>query len=111
MLDEADQARFDRLREVEIKHGRVSQLAFLGNIITRAGIHLPGDIDMAGHKFADVADGWAAIAGPNAIPQAGLFQIIALCGFLELFVMKDITGGEFPGDFRNEFIDYGWDSF
>ena len=25
--------------------------------------------------------------------------------------MKDVTGGEFVGDFRNEFIDFGWDSF
>merc|ERR1712071_253493 len=44
MLDDADQERFDRLRFVELKHGRISQLAFLGQIITRAGIHLPGDI-------------------------------------------------------------------
>ena len=25
--------------------------------------------------------------------------------------MKDITGGEFVGDFRNGAIDYGWDTF
>jgi hypothetical protein len=25
--------------------------------------------------------------------------------------MKDITGGEFPGDFRNNYIDFGWDTF
>merc|ERR1712194_8769 len=43
LLNDADQERFDRLRYVELKHGRISQLAFLGNIITRAGIHLPGD--------------------------------------------------------------------
>merc|ERR1711935_477830 len=40
LLDDADQERFDRLRYVEIKHGRIAQLAFLGNIITRNGIHL-----------------------------------------------------------------------
>ena len=39
MLDDADQERFDRLRYVEIKHGRISQLAFLGQITTRAGVH------------------------------------------------------------------------
>ena len=39
------QERFDRLRYVEIKHGRIAQLAFLGQIVTRAGIHLPGNID------------------------------------------------------------------
>jgi large subunit ribosomal protein L36 len=35
-------------------------------------------------------------------------QIVAFIGFLELAVMKDITGGEFVGDFRNDFIDFGW---
>merc|ERR1712087_670021 len=110
LLDDADQERFDRLRYVEIKHGRICQLAFLGQITTRAGFHLPGDIDMAGHSFDSYPNGWAAIAGPDAIPQAGLLQIVAFVGFLELAVMKDITGGEFVGDFRNDFIDFGWDS-
>ena len=108
LLDDADQDRFDRLRYVEIKHGRISQLASLGNIITRAGVHLPGQIDYSGTSFDSIPDGWAAV---GAIPQAGLLQIVAFIGFLELFVMKDITGGEFPGDFRNEALDFGWDTF
>merc|ERR1719458_2055995 len=113
LLDDADQERFDRLRYVEIKHGRISMLAFLGNIITRAGIHLPGSIDLAGTSFDSIGNGWAAISGPNAIPQGGLAQIVLLAGFLELAVMKDIegTGNEFVGDFRNGWIDYGWDTF
>jgi|EP00979_Chaetoceros_neogracilis_P017940 hypothetical protein len=108
LLDDADQERFDRLRYVELKHGRICQLAFLGNIITRAGIHLPGNIDSAGTAFDSIPDGWAAV---GAIPEAGLLQIISFVGLLELFVMKDITGGEFPGDFRNESLDFGWDTF
>merc|ERR1712228_770317 len=112
MLNDADQKRFDRLRYVEIKHGRISQLAFLGNIITRAGIHLPGRIDYSGTSFDSIGNGWAAIVGPNAIPDAGLAQLFIFIGFLELGVMKDVTGeAEFPGDFRNGFIDFGWDSF
>merc|ERR1712218_634910 len=113
LLNDADQERFDRLRYVEIKHGRISQLAFLGNIITRAGIHLPGNIDLAGTSFDSIGNGWAAISGPNAIPQGGLAQIVLLAGFLELAVMKDIegTGNEFVGDFRNGWIDFGWDTF
>ena len=108
LLADADQEKFDRLRYVELKHGRISQLAFLGNIITRAGVHLPGDIDYSGTSFDSIPNGWAAV---GAIPQAGLLQIVAFVGFLELFVMKDITGGEFPGDFRNESLDFGWDTF
>merc|ERR1719491_988688 len=40
-----DPEKFDRYRYVELKHGRVAMLAFLGEVITRAGIHLPGTID------------------------------------------------------------------
>ena len=109
LLDDADQERFDRLRYVELKHGRIAQLAFLGNIITRAGVHLPGTIDKAGTTFDSIPDGYAAI---QAIPGAGLTQLILFVGFLELGVMKDATGeAEFPGDFRNGFLDFGWDSF
>jgi len=113
MLDDADQERFDRLRYVEIKHGRISQLAFLGQIVTRNGIHLSGDIDYSGHSFDSFPNGWAAINGPDAISGAGLAQIVAFVGALELGVMKDIegTGNEFVGDFRNGSLDFGWDTF
>merc|ERR1711966_597622 len=43
LLDEAGQTRFDRLRYVEIKHGRICQLAFLGNIIPRV-FQFPGTL-------------------------------------------------------------------
>jgi hypothetical protein len=112
LVADGDQAKFDRLRYVELKHGRICQLAFLGQITTRAGIHLPGNIDYHGHSFDSYPNGLAALFGPDAIPTAGLLQIIAFIGFLELAVMKDITGeAEFPGDFRNGFIDFGWDTF
>uniref|UniRef100_A0A7S4AQY3 Plastid light harvesting protein n=1 Tax=Pseudo-nitzschia australis TaxID=44445 RepID=A0A7S4AQY3_9STRA len=110
-VEDGDQAKFDRLRYVELKHGRICMLAFLGQITTRNGIHLPGDIDKAGDAFASFPNGWAAIQGPDAIPGGGLAQIIAFIAVLELSVMKDITGGEFVGDFRNGYIDFGWDKF
>ena len=113
LLDDADQERFDRLRYVEIKHGRVCQLAFLGQIVTRNGIHLSGDIDYAGDSFDSFPNGIAAFFGPDAIPQAGFAQSVAFVGALELGVMKDIegTGNEFVGDFRNGALDFGWDTF
>eukprot|EP00580_Thalassiosira_gravida_P009948 CAMPEP_0201625378 /NCGR_PEP_ID=MMETSP0493-20130528/1192_1 /ASSEMBLY_ACC=CAM_ASM_000838 /TAXON_ID=420259 /ORGANISM="Thalassiosira gravida, Strain GMp14c1" /LENGTH=126 /DNA_ID=CAMNT_0048095345 /DNA_START=50 /DNA_END=427 /DNA_ORIENTATION=+ len=77
LLDDADQDRFDRLRYVEIKHGRICQLAFLGQIVTRNGIHLSGDIDYAGDSFDSFPNGIAAFFGPDAIPQAGFAQIVA----------------------------------
>ena len=115
MLEDVDQERFDRLRYVEVKHGRICQLAFLGQIITRGGTHLPGDIDLSGHSFDSFPNGIAAIIGPDAIPLLGVGQIFGFVGFLELFVMKDSANGaepgEFPGDFRNGAIDFGWGIF
>jgi hypothetical protein len=112
-LSGADQERFDRLRYVEIKHGRICQLAFLGQIVTRAGIHLPGNIDYSGHAFDSYPNGVAAIFGPDAIPTAGIVQIIAFIGVLECAFMRSVegTGNEFVGDFRNGYIDFGWDTF
>ena len=109
LLDDADQERFDRLRYVEIKHGRIAMLACAGHITVASGYHLSGAIDKAGTSFESIPNGWAAL---SAIPQSGLLQILAFVGFLELFVMKDIegTGNAFVGDFRNGFIDFGWDN-
>mmetsp|Transcript_50188 Transcript_50188/g.141101 ORF Transcript_50188/g.141101 Transcript_50188/m.141101 type:complete len:198 (+) Transcript_50188:122-715(+) len=108
LVADGNESNFDRLRYVEIKHGRIAMLAVVGYLITEAGIRLPGNIAIDGTKFADIPSGFAAV---SAVPGAGLLQLFAFIGFLEIFVMKDITGGEFVGDFRNGFIDYGWDSF
>jgi hypothetical protein len=108
LVADGDQEKFDRLRYVEIKHGRICMLGVVGYLTTAAGIRLPGDIDMSGTKFSDITYGWD---GSFAVPVAGALQVLAFAGFLELAVMKDITGGEFPGDFRNGALDFGWDSF
>jgi Chlorophyll A-B binding protein len=108
LVADGDQDKFDRLRYVEIKHGRICMLAVVGYLVTEAGIRLPGAIDYSGKTFADIPGGFGAL---TTIAPAGIAQIVAFIGFLELGVMKDITGGEFVGDFRNDFIDFGWDSF
>jgi hypothetical protein len=97
MLDGADEARFNRLRYVEIKHGRIAMLAVLGHIHTAFGARIGGDIakDL---PFASIKTG---IAGLSDIPTAGVLQIVAFIGFLEVFVMTDKGKGEFPGDLRN----------
>ena len=109
LLNDADEDRFDRLRYVELKHGRICMLAVLGHIVTSAGIRLPGNIDYSGTTFESIPAGLAAV---TAIPKAGLAQIILFVGILETSVMKDVTGeAEFVGDFRNGYIDFGWDTF
>ena len=109
LVADGDQEKFDRLRYVEIKHGRICMLGVVGYLVTYAGIRIPGDIDLSGKSFADCGAGFAAL---DDVPAAGIAQVMAFVGFLEFFVMKDATGeNEFVGDFRNGFLDFGWDSF
>jgi Chlorophyll A-B binding protein len=108
LVADGDQEKFDRLRYVELKHGRICMLGVVGYLVNAAGIYLPGDISYDGTKFSDLGYGWDA---SFAVPVAGALQVLAFVGLLELAVMKDITGGEFPGDFRNGALDFGWDSF
>merc|ERR1719282_1107583 len=42
LLANGDEATFNRLRETEIKHGRVSMLAVVGYLTTAAGFRFPG---------------------------------------------------------------------
>jgi Chlorophyll A-B binding protein len=108
MLASGDQEKFDRLRFVEIKHGRIAMLAVAGYLTAESGARLPGLISYDGTTFADVPNGFAAL---NTMPGAGLAQILAFIGFMEVAFMKDATGqNEFVGDFRNGFIDFGWDT-
>jgi hypothetical protein len=109
LVSDGDQAKFDRLRFVELKHGRISMLAVVGYLVQEAGVRLPGDIDLSGTSFASIPNGFAAI---DAIPTGGLAQLLFLIGVMESAIMRDLTGeGEHPGDFRNGYIDFGWDTF
>ena len=67
----------------------------------------------AGNSFDSFPNGVAALIGDNAIPFEGQGQIIAFIGLLEVAFMRDVpgTGNEHVGDFRNGYIDFGWDDF
>merc|ERR1719145_236359 len=95
----ADEASLYRRRVVEIKHGRVCMVAFLGMTVG------PNDLIVPSHAllspsldlhFDDIPGGIAAI---SAVPAAGWLQIIALVGVHELTINKqDYTKepGEIP---------------
>jgi len=109
LVADGDQEKFDRLRYVEIKHGRIAMLAVVGYLTAEAGVRLPGAIDLSGKTFAEIPNGFAAF---KEIPAGGLVQLLFFIGVLESSVMRDLTGeAEFVGDFRNGAIDYGWDTF
>jgi hypothetical protein len=80
VLKDADQERFDRLRTVETKHGRISMLAILGHLVTSAGVRLPGDVAY-GVPFSAMKTGLAAF---DTVPAAGIAQIIGFIGVIEI---------------------------
>lgn len=74
--------KFMRWRTIEIKHGRVCMMAFLGFIWQQGLGHFPGYISpSAGIKFSDIPDGVSAI---SAVPLLGWAQILWFVGLLEL---------------------------
>eukprot|EP00640_Fibrocapsa_japonica_P007487 CAMPEP_0113940506 /NCGR_PEP_ID=MMETSP1339-20121228/6615_1 /TAXON_ID=94617 /ORGANISM="Fibrocapsa japonica" /LENGTH=192 /DNA_ID=CAMNT_0000944361 /DNA_START=198 /DNA_END=776 /DNA_ORIENTATION=- /assembly_acc=CAM_ASM_000762 len=107
LLKEADEERFNRLRYIEIKHGRISMLAILGHLVTASGGRLPGMLSNSeGVAFADVPAGLAAL---GKIPALGIAQIITFIGLLELGVMVQ-REGSFPGDMTNPAPPAAWDA-
>merc|ERR1719504_164018 len=95
----ADEAALYRRRVVEIKHGRICMVAFLGMTVG------PNDLIAPTHQllspsldlhFDDIPGGIAAL---GAVPGAGWLQIIALVGAHELTIAKQDytkTPGEIP---------------
>ncbi|CAK9098032.1 unnamed protein product, partial [Durusdinium trenchii] len=73
---------FQRRRQTELKHGRISMLATMGYITPEITGKLPGYLSpSAGLKFADVPNGLAAI---SKVPAAGWGQILAYMAFCEV---------------------------
>ena len=90
--------KFERLRYVEVKHGRIAMLAVLGHVTAAAGVRFPGEL-ANGVKFSSIeGSGYAAFSQLNIADYA---LILLSIGFLEINVMKETVKGEFPGDLRN----------
>merc|ERR1712176_815197 len=95
---------FPRRRAVEIKHGRICMMAFIGMAVQELGVTFPGSLDLAGkYPFADVLkDGMGFPALAN-IPAGGIAQIVLFAGLAESLAMpsSEYTGGpqNLPGGF------------
>merc|ERR1712203_904238 len=84
---------FQRRRQTELKHGRVSMLACMGYMTPEITGKLPGYLSPSmGVKFADIPNGLGAL---SKVPVAGWAQILAYGAFCEL--TKDRKAGA-PGD-------------
>lgn len=105
-LGNEDQTRFNRLREVEIKHGRIAMLAVVGYLTTYSGTRTFGMETMPSGFAALDPSGWDDMARIN------MLHTIVTIAILEFVFMKDAYGkAEFPGDYRNGAVDFGWDEF
>jgi hypothetical protein len=113
MVADGDKDNFDRLRWVELKHGRIAMLAVTGYLVTYAGVRFPG--------AEDIPSGFAAL---DNLPGMVWAQMIATWGMMEAANQDQFKGpwgtnqnalgdspAEFKGDFRNGFIDFGWDKY
>merc|ERR1711933_671745 len=93
-----------RRRAVEIKHGRISMMAFLGMMVQELGITFPGSLTLDGSvQFSDILkDGMGFPALAN-VPTFGLAQILLFGGIAETVAMpaSQYTGGpqNLPGGY------------
>merc|ERR1712060_263314 len=88
---------FQRRRQTELKHGRVSMLATMGYITPEITGKLPGYLyPSMGIKFEDVPNGLAAI---SKVPSAGWAQILAYGAFCELSQDQSPGSAASQGDF------------
>lgn len=99
------EGEFDKFREQEIKHGRVAMLAVVGYLTTAAGVRFPGAEGVpAGFKAFSTLYNDDVEGGLNVLMQ---FMFTTL---LMEIMNGDRTGkAEFPGDYRNGALDFGWD--
>ena len=101
---DVNQEYFDDFRLKELTHGRVAMLAFTGYITTLAGYRIPG--------CEDVPPGFAALSSvPGDVAIVSMLSlallVISMNDFSESY--PDVPSPEFPGDFRNGALDFGWD--
>ena len=90
--------KFERLRYVEVKHGRIAMLAVLGHLTAGSGARFPGELSNS-LQFSDVeGTGFKALSQLGPADYAIILMSVA---FLEIRVMKEVVKGEFPGDLRN----------
>lgn len=74
LLEDADQERFDRLRYVEIKHGRIAMLAVLGSLVQQ-NVRLPGLLSFSNNlSFEDMPNGVAALGKVSWVVQSRLWN-------------------------------------
>ena len=84
-------------------------LAVTGYLITAAGIRFPGAEDIPDGLAAFPAL-YASADGQNVLLQMAAFFVAAEAANREATWLPGVKA-EFPGDYRNNALDFGWDKF
>merc|ERR1712203_763703 len=88
---------FQRRRQTELKHGRISMLATMGYITPELTGKWPGYLSPSmGIKFADVQNGLGAL---SKVPALGWAQIIGYMAFCEISQDQSAGSSGAAGDF------------
>merc|ERR1712050_416369 len=92
---DGDKANFQRRRESELKHGRISMLATMGYITPELTGKFPGMLSKSeGVSFDDIPNGLGAI---SKVPALGWGQIVLYCAAVEGAGANN--RGDGPGEF------------
>ena len=106
---DGNKENFDRLRWVELKHGRIAMLAVTGYLVTYAGVRFPGAGDIPSRFTAlDNLPGmvWAQMIATWAMMEAANQDQYKAPWGMNQNTLGD-SPAEFMGDFRNGALDFG----
>jgi light-harvesting complex I chlorophyll a/b binding protein 1 len=92
--------RYRRFVEMEIKHGRLAMAAFVGILVTLAGIRFPGEV-AAGVKFADIPG--SALTSWAALPKGAWLSVLAFISLAEVSFFK-----QDPNKDAGDVVPDGW---
>jgi len=99
LASDGDIDTFNRRRESELKHGRISMLAAMGYITPEVVGKFPGQLSFTEKlSFADVPNGLKAL---SVVPASGWLQILLYMSYVEVSGISqrnDVNYGK-PGDF------------
>mmetsp|Transcript_20947 Transcript_20947/g.32237 ORF Transcript_20947/g.32237 Transcript_20947/m.32237 type:complete len:227 (+) Transcript_20947:163-843(+) len=94
-LNFATDENFAKLREAELKHGRVAMMATLGMVLPNVLI----DAANQNFEFVSIQQIPSGVAAIKSLWSTEGTQILLTCGFIEIFVLRQRDPKDMPGDY------------
>ena len=84
LTNDMDESNLNLMRAAELKHGRVAMLATVGWAWTATGTHFTGTLSKSQKITFDELAQLDNLAAAAKVPSAGIWQIIIVCGIVEV---------------------------